>query len=76
MADISIKRSKKSGLPAGSLIRIGEKKVHCFTTMKKMVLENSFKTCLQGFRNFFFQNFLFSRKAALSKPLLLCTHPL
>ena len=28
MADISVKRSKKSGLPAGSLIHIGEKKVH------------------------------------------------
>ena len=27
MADISVKRSKKSGLPAGSLIHIGEKKV-------------------------------------------------
>ena len=26
MADISVKRSKKSGLPAGSLIHIGEKK--------------------------------------------------
>ena len=28
MADISVKRSKKSGLPAGSLIHIGEKKAH------------------------------------------------
>jgi hypothetical protein len=46
MADISVKRSKKSGLPAGSLIHIGEKKVHK-TRIKVIYLHCSKDALLQ-----------------------------